>query len=229
MRTENNNQKRRRCLLPAFSLVELLTAITIMAILSGVAYPGLKVAMINAHQNAAMGNARSIGLGLRTYAQDYEGAFPGYEDDEGEEINSANAAFRQLVPDYIDSERVFVVKRSAWGRECDGRIDEPEDRVQQGENHFSYISGLFDTSRTDWPLVVDGTDGRGTYNATPGNKGGCWEGRRGIVVTVGGSAHVTRMRGERDARYIPRYGYPEENALEVVNYMGENAQLLDPE
>lgn len=228
MRTENNRENRRR-LAPAFSLIELMTVVSIMAILSAIALPGLQGAKLNAQQNAAMGNARSIAMGLRTYAQEYDGIFPAFENEEGESIETSNDAFRELVPDYIDSERVFAVSRSAWGSKADGRIDEPDDRLQAGENHFAYVAGLFDTSRTDWPLVVDGTDGDGTYNKKPGQKGGCWEGKRGIVVTVGCSAHVTRLRGDDDARYLPRYGYPDENALDVASYMGENVQLLDPE
>ncbi|MDF1810725.1 MAG: type II secretion system protein [Verrucomicrobiales bacterium] len=229
MKTEKHTTKHKRMRSPAFSLVELMTVVSIMAILTAVASPGLKIAMINAQQNAAMGNARSIAMGLRTYAQDYEGAFPGFETDEGETISTSNDAFRLLLPDYIDSERVFAVKRSAWGKKADGRIDEPEDRLRAGENHFAYIAGLLDTSRTDWPLVVDGTDGSGKYTSTNGVKGGCWEGRKGIVVTVGGSGHVYRMSGDGDSRFIPRYGYPDENALDVGSYMGEIAQLLDPE
>jgi hypothetical protein len=78
-------------------------------------------------------------------------------------------------------------------------------------------------------LIVDGTDGSGKYTRQSGNKGGCWEARKGIVVRVGGSAETTRLMGEEDSRYLPRYGYPEENALDVAAYMGETAKLLDPE
>jgi prepilin-type N-terminal cleavage/methylation domain-containing protein len=211
----------------AFSLVELMIVITIIGTLSAVSTPALKVAMLNAQQNAAMQNAKSIGLGLRSFAQDSEGTFPTI-DASGNPYATSNEAFRELLPDYIDSERIFAVKRSAWGSAVDGKIDEPEDRLRAGENHFAYISGLLDTSRSDWPLVVDGTNGSGKYTTKLGEKGGCWEGRKGIVITVGGSAHLIKMEGEGEERFIPRYGYPGENALDV-EYMGETAQLLDPE
>ncbi len=210
-----------------FSLIELMVVITIIGTLSAVSTPALKVAMLNAQQNAAMQNAKSIGLGLRSYAQDSEGMFPTV-DPSGNRYATSNEAFRELLPDYIDSERIFAVKRSAWGNTVDGRIDEPEDRLRAGENHYAYISGLLDTSRSDWPLVVDGTNGSGKYSTKLGEKGGCWEGRKGILITVGGSAHLIKMVGEDDERFIPRYGYPEENALDV-EYMCETAQLLDPE
>ena len=229
MKTEKSNTRKRGRRIAAFSLIELMTVVSIMAILGAISTPGLRVAMMNAQQSAAMGNARSIGQGLRAYAQDFEGVYPGVETEEGDEIATSNDAFRLLVPDYVDSERVFSVKRSAWGQNNDGRIDEPEDRLQEGENHFAYVAGLLDTSRSDWPLIVDGTNGSGMYSSIHGQKGGCWEGRKGIVVSVGGAARIIRMRGEDDEKYIPREGYPDENALEVAAYMGENVQLLDPE
>ena len=224
-----SNPKKQNLKERGFSLIELMTVVAIMAILGAVAMPGINSAMRNARQAAALNNARNIVYGLRSYAQDYDGVFPGVVDEEGEEITSSNEAFRQLLPDYIDSERVFAVSRSAWGAHADGRIDEPEDRLESGENHFAYIAGLDTTSRSDWPLVVDGTDGSGTYNSLKGTKGGCWEGRKAIVVSVGGSAQSVRLRGDDDERYLPRVGYPDENALDVSSYMGEIAELLDPE
>ena len=205
-----------------------MTVVSIMAILTAVATPGIQRAMMNAKQGATLSNARNVVIGLRSYAQDYDGMFP-VTDLEGEEFDSSNAAFRELLPEYIDSERIFAISRSAWGPKADGRIDEPEDRLEAGENHFAYIAGLDSTSRSDWPLVIDGTNGSGLYTKTKGAKGGCWEGLKAIVVTVGGSAQATRLLGDKDARHIPRVGYPDENALEVETYMGETAKLLDPE
>tara|TARA_R110002096_G_scaffold387471_7_gene581672 strand:+ start:4167 stop:4868 length:702 start_codon:yes stop_codon:yes gene_type:complete len=213
----------------AFTLLELLTVISIMAILATIVFPGIGVAMTKAKMAAAMANARSIGQGLRSYASDNSGLFPSGTNDLDEEIVSSNDAFRSLVPEYIDNEKVFSVARSAWGSEADGRIDDPSDILRPGENHYSYIAGLTDTSRSNWPLVFDGTDGSGAYSETYGTKGGCWEGRRGIVAYVGGSAAVVKLEGNRGGpRYLPREGYPEENALNV-EYMGKNVTLLDPD
>ena len=213
-----------------FSLIELMTVISIMAILAAVAMPGLRMVNMNGEMSRAAQNARNIALGLRTYSQDFDGLFPyASPEDDSENASTSNEIFRLLVPDYIDSEGVFAVGRSAWGRQADGRIDQPEDRLEAGENHFAYIAGLTNTSRSDWPLVVDGTNGSGSYTKEYGQKGGCWEGRKAVVVRVGGSAETVKLMGDDDERYIPRIGYPEENALDVNSYMGELAQLLDPE
>ncbi|MDB4359073.1 type II secretion system GspH family protein [Verrucomicrobiales bacterium] len=211
----------------AFSLIELMTVISIMAVLATVTFPVVKVAMTNGQMTRSTSDARSIALGLRTYAADNGGMFPVGENDYDEEIVSSNDAFRSLLPDYIDSEQIFVQSRSARGKAADNRFNEPADILQPGENHYSYVAGLSDTSRTGWPLVVDGTNGSGYYVNDVGQKGGCWEARKAIIAYVGGSAAAIRLRGERDGdRFIPRDGYPGENALET-GYMGEAISLLE--
>lgn len=213
-----------------FTLVELLTVTAIIAILSAATFPGIKAAMRTAQMNAATQNAKQIATGLRSLAADYDGAFPGtIHPDTEEEFTNANEVFRILFPEYIDTERVFAVTGSSWGAKADGRFDEESDCLQAGENHWAYIAGLTTTSRSDWPLIVDGTDGSGTYSSEPGTKGGTWEGKKTIVVRVGGSAESVRLMGDEQARYLPRYGYPEENALEINAYMGEGPVFFDPE
>jgi prepilin-type N-terminal cleavage/methylation domain-containing protein len=214
----------------AFTLIELLTVTAIIAILSAATFPGIKGAMRSSQMNAATQNAKQVATGLRTYAADYDGVYPGTIDpDTEEEFTNSNEVFRLLIPEYLDTERIFTVPGSAWAEKADGRFDEVADRLTAGENHWAYIAGLTTTSRSDWPLVVDGTNGSGTYTSEAGTKGGTWEGRKTIVVRVGGSAEAVRLMGDETSRYLPRYGYPEENALEVNAYMGDGAALLDPE
>lgn len=221
----NRNPIRRTA---AFSLIELMTVISIMAVLATVTFPVVKTAMTSGQMARATSDARSIVMGLRARAADNGGMFPVETNDYDEDIVSSNDAFRSLLPDYIDSEQIFVQSRSARGKSADNRFDEASDILQPGENHYSYIAGLTDTSRTGWPLVVDGTNGSGFYVKGVGQKGGCWEARKAIVAYVGGSAAAIRLEGDRDGdRFIPREGYPEENALET-DYMGEGIELLEP-
>lgn len=213
----------------AFTLIELLTVTAIIAVLSAAIFPGVKASMRNAQMNAAMQNARQISVSLRNYAADFEGMFPAAFDlKTEEEYSNSNEVFRNLFPQYIDTERVFAVAGSAWGGRADGRIDDENEILEPGENHWAYIAGLTDTSRSDWPLLVDGSNGEGGYGSVKTEKGGLWEGGKAIVVRVGGSAETVRLEGDDGDRYLPRYGYPEDNALDLEAYMGDGPKFLDP-
>lgn len=213
----------------AFTLIELLTVTAIIAVLAAAIFPGVKASMRNAQMNAALQNARQVAMSLRNYAGDFEGAFPAaFAPETEKEYSDSNEVFRGLFPDYVDSERVFAVAGSAWGAVADGRIDDESEILEPGENHWAYVAGLTNTSRSDWPLLVDGTNGSGGYGSMQSGKGGLWEGSKGIIVRVGGSAETVRLKGDDGDRYLPRYGYPEENALELEAYMGDGPKLLDP-
>jgi len=212
-----------------FTLLELLTVISIIGILASVAGPGLSNALQAAKANAAMQKARQIALGLRGFALDNGGAYPVGENTFGESITSSNAAFRDLY-DYLEDESVFAVKGSNWGADADNKMESGSDYVQAGENHFAYIAGLDTMSRSSWPLVTDGTDGQGTFVTDRKQRGGLWAGKRGAIVRCDGSGSVVRLSRSKGggARFIPRDDDPQQNALEV-SYMGEGVKLLDPE
>jgi prepilin-type N-terminal cleavage/methylation domain-containing protein len=211
-----------------FTLIELLTVVAIIGILASVAGPGLINAQQAAKASAAMQKARQIALGLRGFSLDNGGAYPVGENIFGESITTSNAAFRDLA-DYIEDESVFAVSGSNWGAEADNKI-EGTSFVEAGENHFAYIAGLDSLSRSTWPLIVDGTDGQGTYTTDRKKRGGIWAGKRGVMVRCDGSGTVKRLGRSRNGstRFLPRDGEPQENALEVT-YMGEGVALLDPE
>lgn len=212
----------------AFTLLELLIVITIIAILSAIVVPVANSVVGMARRAAAGSNARQIALGLRTYAIDHGGRFPAGGSNEKGALRNANDAFR-LIIDYVDrDERLFAVPGSAWGPAADGRCDTPEETLAAGENHFAYIAGLTSDSRGTWPLVVDGTDGSGGYTVVRGQRGGVWQGRYAVVARVDGGAEAVPLRGSGDRRYLPRHGDPERNALDVADYMGPAARLLDP-
>ncbi|MFT5857258.1 MAG: prepilin-type N-terminal cleavage/methylation domain-containing protein [Verrucomicrobiales bacterium] len=229
MRTKIHNPKPRHASPAGFTLIELLVVIAIIGILAGVAGPGLVNAQRAAQASAAMQKARQIAIGLRGYALDNGGAYPSGENMFGESINSANAAFRDLA-DYIEDESVYAVNGSNWGAKADNRIDGPGEYVQAGENHFAYISGLDTLSRSTWPLIVDGTDGSGTYSTDRTQRGGVWSGKRGVMVSCDGSGSVMKLSRSNggEKRFLPRGGEPRENALET-SYMGDRVELLDPE
>ena len=212
----------------AFTLLELLIVIAIIAILAGAAMPVYGVVMRNARMNAAMQNARQIGLALRIYSNDHDGTYPQKRNSYDEEIRTSNDAFRSLIPAYLDNEKVFTVTGSKTGATADNKMDEAPQMLAAGENHWAYVSGLNATSNSNWPLIVDHTDGGATYNRTENTLGGTWLATKTVVIFTDSSARIVPLLGGGEKRYLPRSDDKAKNALLVEEYMGDDVKLLEP-
>lgn len=60
----------------AFTLIELLTVVAIIAVLTALALPAFKKAMASARRSTCMSNERQIGSGLFLYAADHDNQLP---------------------------------------------------------------------------------------------------------------------------------------------------------
>jgi prepilin-type N-terminal cleavage/methylation domain-containing protein len=217
------NKHHRYLLIAAFTLIELLVVVAIIALLAGIAGPGLNMALRIARISRATSDGRQIGLGLRGYAQDNNGVYP-----DGKAITNSNEAFRELFPTYLQVESNFVVASSPIGKSADNKI-EPETRaLERGENHWAYVAGLNDTSHALWPLIVDHTDGSGYYGKDEKRAGGTWGGSKAVVIRCDGGAVAMSLKGSGSKRFIPRHDDDQKNALQVRDYMGESTRLLEP-
>ena len=212
----------------AFTLIELLVVISIIAILASIAMPVYGMAMRTARMTAAMANGKSIVMSLRLYSEDNGGVFPVDKNIYDDPIISSNDAFRSLIPTYCDNETIFTVPNSKAGPKADGRVGSPSEILARNENHWAYISGLSSTSNSTWPLVVDHTDGSGQYSTDETALGGVWRGTHALVIRTDASASKVPLIGTGNKRYLPRFDDRSKNALQVSDYMGDNAKLLEP-
>jgi prepilin-type N-terminal cleavage/methylation domain-containing protein len=212
----------------AFTLLELLVVIGIIAILAALLSPALKTAMQNGKMTQAMSNARQIGLALRMYANDNDGNYPLNTNTYGENIVSSNDAFRSLIPTYVDTEKIFPMAGSKIAPSADNQMQDAAHILQPGENYWSFVSGLSSSANSNWPLVVDSDNGSGYYVTEPNTLGGMWGGTKAVVINTDGSGHIVPLLGTGDQRYIPEFDDNTKNALTVSNYMGTGVQLLEP-
>src|SRR5258706_15109303 len=60
----------------AFTLIELLTVIAIIAVLAGLLFPVFAAARGKAREITCVSNLRQIGLAIKMYTQDYDELYP---------------------------------------------------------------------------------------------------------------------------------------------------------
>jgi prepilin-type N-terminal cleavage/methylation domain-containing protein len=207
----------------AFTLIELLVVIAIIAMLAGIALPAITQAQISARIVRATSDARQIFLALKGYSADHDGAFPGAE------AKTSNEAFRELFPTYMQVEANFAVGSSPVGKKADNKIEPHSRALERGENHWAYVAGLSDASNALWPIIVDHTDGSGSYGIHENEPGGTWGGRKAIMVRCDGGGVAPALRGTGAKRFLPRFDDEDQNALELTSYMGDGVRLLEPE
>jgi hypothetical protein len=138
--------------------------------------------------------AKGIYLALKMYAGDHDGKFPSMRPD-GSPITTANQAYRTLIPKYVQTEKIFYIKDSAWTpKEPDDDI-KGDRKLAAGENAFAYVPNLTDVSNPNFPLVATGfLEGKpGAYGDDPTVKGGISKGDGVVVVRVDGSGMFERL------------------------------------
>ncbi len=174
----------------AFTLIELLVVIAIIAVLASIALPVFTTVQERGAQTKDLSNAKQIGLALKLYAGDNDGTFPVVAAG-----GNANDAFKQLIPQYVPTEKVFYLAKSAWTTAAPDEVfNTPATTLATNENNFAYVNNLTDTSNPNFPLLADGfaTGSPGTYTNNETLEGGVWKGRKAIVVRADISGAVEK-------------------------------------
>jgi prepilin-type N-terminal cleavage/methylation domain-containing protein len=97
---------------PAFSLIELLVVISVIALLIGLLLPALGKARESSRLTNCLANVRSIGQGLTTYADEDKEIFPHWSgwqlwEGDGTGGDSPGPGWTELLRDHLGSKEVF--------------------------------------------------------------------------------------------------------------------------
>ena len=190
----------------AFTLVELLVVISIIALLASIAFPVLLSARRTAAMSESVTNGQSIYAGLKLFAGDNNGIYPSYTLQNGQQTNTqvadSNTAFAQLIPQYIDNEKIFWNSLSHF---CSPNppnnvfdnppLDNPVLTMKAGDNCWAYVLGLNDSCNSTFPIIATGfTDPNShTYTKNQGDYGGVWKGQVAIVIRADGSGKKEKV------------------------------------
>ena len=97
----------------AFTLVELLVVIAVIALLAAILFPAFAGAREKARQAACISNQKQIAAAIEMYRQDYEGALPVVVRPETLSIPRPNVRFVEGAMDWID--RVYPYVKNGLG------------------------------------------------------------------------------------------------------------------
>ncbi len=185
----------------AFTLIELLVVISIIAILAGIALPVFSSVTERGAQTKNLSNAKQIGLGCKLYATDFDGKYPNKTGntaapDVAGVGTTSNAVFASLIPNYIPTEKIFYLAKSAWSNSVpDEDIRTNPAKLQGDVNNFAYMFGLNDTSNPSYPLLFDAPQPAATtYVVDESALGGVWKGKKAVVIRCDQSGNVENCR-----------------------------------
>jgi prepilin-type N-terminal cleavage/methylation domain-containing protein/prepilin-type processing-associated H-X9-DG protein len=117
----------------AFTLLELLVVVAIIALLAAILFPAFSRARENARRSSCASNVKQLALGILQYTQDYDETLPpvAYPDptDTEDQISWAS-----MTAPYLKSEQIF---------KCPS--DSKSDKYSYGLNELAFVDWVDDT------------------------------------------------------------------------------------
>jgi prepilin-type N-terminal cleavage/methylation domain-containing protein len=192
----------------AFTLIELLVVISIIAVLAGIAVPVYSSVQERGAQTKDLSNAKQIALACKLYATDNDGKYPDKDGTVDPPVplaagSKSNQAFALLIPNYLPTEKLFYLGKSAWSPTVpDENTTNPGDRCEVSTNNFAYEMGMTETSNPSFPLIADAPSIGGqtaVYKTDQTQKGGVWKGKKAVVVRCDMSGTVETCKVDTSA------------------------------
>jgi len=200
----------KRNTLVAFTLIELLVVIAITTALASIAVPAFSTVQESGVQTKDLSNGKQIALACKLYAADNDGKYPDKDGQAADppvtaltSADKSNQAFACLIPQYLPTEKLFYLGKSAWSPKVpDENMTLPADRCEASTNNFAYELGMTETSNPSFPLIADAPNTGGAsavYKTDQTVKGGVWKGRKAIVIRCDQSGTVETCKVDTTA------------------------------
>lgn len=172
----------------AFSLLELMVVITIIALLATMSMPAYSLWVTKARMTKDVSNQKQILTALRLFAFDNEGTFPVGEE-AGSQFGTSTEAFAHLIEETdLGTEEIFFTQGNP-----DKTLPPNNDgELVEEENCMSYVLGLTDTSPARSPIVADEMEGPGSY----GENHPWLNSKKAVVGYVGGQVKIEKLTGK---------------------------------
>src|SRR5262245_52088277 len=134
---------RRSKELRAFTLVELLVVIGIIAVLIAILFPALNRAMAKAREVNCLSNARQLAIGVMMYVNEFKGTFPPSADYSAPTSEPSRVWTIKVLP-YVKNSQVYICPAVVEGQF-------PRDWNERGLGTIGYT-----TATAYDPLDVEG-------------------------------------------------------------------------